>query len=327
MSTTLPAVRDNGQATTPARTETPLRIEDVATIAAAVARSRLYGLDESQAMTLMLLAHSRGLHPIQAVERYHVIQGKPAMKADAMLAEFQANGGTVTWHRYDDTGCSATFSAPAVGEPVTITWTVEDAKRAKLLENHMWTKYPRQMLRARCISEGIRMTMPGIIIGIYTPEEVQDFDPPPRIEPERPAPEPPKRGKPKDDRTIAEIVMAGVEAMGHRFREEFPDAPPDAWGLTTYQVERHLYKHANGKSSEKMGNEQVRAALFDLYCGPKRSAIRKELTAYLDLQLSEARKAQLQNDVASVFDRDADADPDVDMGDVIHEGREPGSDG
>jgi hypothetical protein len=325
MSTTLPAVRDNGQATTPARTETPLRIEDVATIAAAVARSRLYGLDESQAMTLMLLAHSRGLHPIQAVERYHVINGRPAMKADAMLAEFQSQGGIVTWHRHDETGCSATFACPGVGEPVTITWTMEDAKRADLLRNPTWTKYPRQMLRARCISEGIRMTMPGIIIGIYTPEEVQDFDPPPRIEPERPAPAPPpaKPGRKRDERTCTEVIIAGVEAAEREFHAEFPDAAPDAWTLTPYQVERHCLKVVTGKSTEGKGNEYVRAQLFDLYEGPKRSAIRKELASYVAAQLSEARKAHLQNDVASVFDRD-EADPEFD---VESEGREPGSDG
>jgi hypothetical protein len=323
MSTTLPAVRDNGQQTTPARTDTPLRIDELQVIAGQVARSRLWGLDESQAFALMLLAHSKGLHPVQAVERYHVVNGRPVMKADAMLAEFQSSGGVVTWHRHDETECSATFTCPGIGQPVTITWTIEDARRAELLRNPTWGKYPRQMLKARVISEGIRMALPGVAIGIYTPEEAQDFDPPPRIEVERPAPEPPKRGKPKDERTITELVIAGVEAMEHRFRDEFPDAAAEAWTLTPYQVERHLYKASNGKSSEKLGNDQVRAALFDLYTGPKRSAIRKELTAYLEAKLAEHRKTRLENDVASVFDRDDDADPDVDM---ETEPREPGCD-
>ena len=41
----------------------------------------------------------------------------------------------------------------------------------------MWTKYPRQMLRARVISEGIRATNPAVATGMYTPEEVQDMEP------------------------------------------------------------------------------------------------------------------------------------------------------
>jgi hypothetical protein len=32
------------------------------------------------------------------------------------------------------------------------------------------------MLRARVVSEGIRLADPGVVAGLYTPEEVQDFD-------------------------------------------------------------------------------------------------------------------------------------------------------
>ena len=33
------------------------------------------------------------------------------------------------------------------------------------------------MLRARCVSEGIRSVYPGCVVGVYTPEEIQDFKP------------------------------------------------------------------------------------------------------------------------------------------------------
>jgi len=33
------------------------------------------------------------------------------------------------------------------------------------------------MLRSRVISEGIRAVFPGCVVGVYTPEEVQDFPP------------------------------------------------------------------------------------------------------------------------------------------------------
>jgi hypothetical protein len=148
-------------------------------MAKSVARSRLFGMDENQLVTLMLLAQSKGLHPIQAVERFHVIAGRPAMKADAMLAEFQAHGGVIEWHQHDHTKCEATFNCPGVKTPTTVSWSIEEAKKAELTKNGMYTKYPRQMLRARVISEGIRMVMPGIVCGIYTPEEVSDFDPAP----------------------------------------------------------------------------------------------------------------------------------------------------
>ena len=34
------------------------------------------------------------------------------------------------------------------------------------------------MLRSRCISEGIRTVYPGCVVGTYTPEEVEEFEPP-----------------------------------------------------------------------------------------------------------------------------------------------------
>ena len=38
-----------------------------------------------------------------------------------------------------------------------------------------YKKFPRQMLRARVISEGVRAVYPGVLQGMYTPEEVQAF--------------------------------------------------------------------------------------------------------------------------------------------------------
>ncbi|NCX94432.1 MAG: hypothetical protein EBX40_07130, partial [Gammaproteobacteria bacterium] len=105
----------------------------------------------------------------------HVINGKPALKADAMMARFQAAGGKVAWKKLTDTEVCAIFSHPQGGE-AEINWTIEMAKKAELTKNATWQKYPRQMLRARVISEGIRTVFPGVSVGIYTPEEVQDFD-------------------------------------------------------------------------------------------------------------------------------------------------------
>lgn len=157
-----------------------MTLTEVRTMAEAAAQSGLFpGIKSpAAAFTLMMLCQAEGLHPITALRRYHIIDGKPGLKADAMLGDFMTRGGTVTWHKHDHEECSATFEAPGVGKPVDVSWTVADAKKAGLAGKPVWGSYTRQMLRARVISEGIRMTMPAIIAGLYTPEEVQAFDTP-----------------------------------------------------------------------------------------------------------------------------------------------------
>ena len=177
-------------------------VKDVQIMASAIAKSGLFGIKTAdQALALMLIAQAEGLHPAIAARDYHIIQGRPALKADAMLARYQQSGGKIQWHDYTDKKVSATFSHPS-GGTIKIDWDMDRAKQAGLGGKENWAKYPRQMLRARVISEGVRATNPGCNTGFYTPEEVQDFEPinvtpepmpqtePTSIEPELPKPKP-----------------------------------------------------------------------------------------------------------------------------------------
>ena len=158
-------------------------VSDVKVMAEAAAKSGLFGMKTpEQALALMMLCQAEGIHPMKAVAEYHIIQGRPALKADAMLARFLRAGGAVKWNRLDDKEVSATFTHPQTGE-VTINWTMEMAKNAGLTGKDTWKQYPRQMLRSRVISEGVRTMYPGVADGIYTPEEVQDFDAKPPASP------------------------------------------------------------------------------------------------------------------------------------------------
>jgi hypothetical protein len=165
-------------------------VDQIERMAVSVARSGLFGVKTpDQAMALMLIAQAEGLHPAIAARDYHVINGRPALRADAMLARFQAAGGKVEWGEYTDTKVVGKFSHPSGGS-VEIAWTVKMAQDAGLTRNPTWKSYPRQMLRSRCISEGIRTVFPGVLVGTYTPEEVENMAPAPRQAPPSPAPEP-----------------------------------------------------------------------------------------------------------------------------------------
>ena len=152
---------------------------DIENMAIVAAKSKLFGLNTpEQVMALMLLCQAEGLHPGIALRDYHLIQGRPALKADAMLARFQQAGGAVKWDVYTDQEVTGTFSHPSGGS-LSVTWLLSHAKQIGIASKDNWKNYPRAMLRARCISEGIRAVYPGCVVGVYTPEEVQDFQPAP----------------------------------------------------------------------------------------------------------------------------------------------------
>ena len=151
---------------------------DIAQMGRVMAASKLFGIqNEQQAIALMLLCQSENMHPAVAMRDFHIISGRPAMKADAMLSRFKAAGGRVRWNQYADDCVSATFTAPD-GDTITVDWTPERVKKAQLGGNSMHSKFPRQMLKARCISEGIRAVYPGVLSGLYAPEEVREFNVP-----------------------------------------------------------------------------------------------------------------------------------------------------
>ena len=144
-------------------------------MAQAIAESKLFGIQTpAQALALGLLCQAEGRHPAEAARDYHIINGKPSLKSEAMLARFQQAGGRVEWHEYTHEAVSGTFTHPQGGS-LKVSWTMQDATRAGLTGNPTWKKFPRQMLKARCISEAVRGIFPGVLSGLYAPEEVSDM--------------------------------------------------------------------------------------------------------------------------------------------------------
>jgi len=145
-------------------------------MANAIAKSKLFNISTpEQALALMVVAASEGRAPGSVAKDYHIIQNRPALRADAMLARFQKAGGKVDWSSYTDAKVEATFSHPQ-GGTITIAWTFEQAKRIGLTNKDNWRMYPRAMLRSRVIAEGVRTCYPAVIVGEYSVEEVADFD-------------------------------------------------------------------------------------------------------------------------------------------------------
>lgn len=137
---------------------------------------KMFGKNPDEMLALMLIAQAQGIHPAKAAMEYDMIQGRPAINSKSALSRFQHAGGKIQWTKRTDSECSAIFAHPQGGE-LEVTWSMERAKQAQLTGKDNWKKYPAQMLSARVIAEGVRAVFPACLDGLYTSEEVADFQP------------------------------------------------------------------------------------------------------------------------------------------------------
>jgi hypothetical protein len=132
----------------------------------------------AQAITIAWKGHELGIPPLQAFSSITVINGKPCLSSELMLALIysRVKGAKVTFKtppEKQSQECTIEMQRPG-GDPQVFRFSMDDAKRAGLLgkPNSAWEKYAQSMLRARAISAGARAVFPDAIMGCYTPEEM-----------------------------------------------------------------------------------------------------------------------------------------------------------
>ena len=126
-----------------------------------------------QAVVKIMAGAEMGISPFQAMSGIHIIQGKPTIGAGIMASRVKASGKynyKVT--EMSDKVCTIDFleGGQSIG---TSSFTIEDAKKAgtKNLD-----KFPRNMLFARAMSNGVRWFCPDIYEGpVYVPEEMESI--------------------------------------------------------------------------------------------------------------------------------------------------------
>lgn len=145
------------------------------------AQSGVFGeINPAVGIVIAQTIYQTGASPIDFAASYDVLGSKISPKAKYLLARLLAVGGSYDIKDYEDTKVSITFSYGKVTR--TITTTIEDAERAGLTRDSkgrvktMWQRFPRRMLFARVVSEGVGIVAPNVNAGLYTPEEVSDFE-------------------------------------------------------------------------------------------------------------------------------------------------------
>lgn len=146
---------------------------DVMALGKAFAESGMFPDIKSAAQAIVKIQAGAelGIGPFQSMSGIHIISGKPTIGAGVMASMVKASG------KYDykvleanEKVCSIEFFEGKVSLG-TSTFSIEDAKKAgtKNLD-----KFPRNMLFARAMSNGVKWYTPDVFAGpVYVPEEME----------------------------------------------------------------------------------------------------------------------------------------------------------
>jgi hypothetical protein len=129
-------------------------------------------------MVAMMLGNELGLNPIQSLQNIAVINGRPSMWGDAMLAlcrkhpDFESIKET-----FDDSTKIATCIVKRKGnDPHTETFSLDDAKEAGLLDKPgPWKQYRKRMQKLRARGFALRDVFGDALLGLISREEAEDM--------------------------------------------------------------------------------------------------------------------------------------------------------
>lgn len=135
-----------------------------------------------QALAIMTMANELQIGIWAGFNGINVIQGKPTISPQLMLALINRSGELEELTiKGDDKSCSVTMKRKGRSAH-TETFTMEDAARMRtkdrdgkvipLSQKYNWRTMPAVMLKWRAVSACARVVFSDVIIGFYTPEEI-----------------------------------------------------------------------------------------------------------------------------------------------------------
>jgi hypothetical protein len=121
-----------------------------------------------------------GLAPLQAIQNLAVINGKPSVYGDALIALVRGSpvcDDVIEAFEGDGDDFAAICEARRKGKaPVRSRFSVGDAKAAGLWgKQGPWKQYPRRMLQMRARGFALRDAFPDVLRGVITREEAEDY--------------------------------------------------------------------------------------------------------------------------------------------------------
>ena len=117
-----------------------------------------------------------GLKPLQSLQNLAVINGRPALWGDAVIA-LVLSSPVCEYVNEDDDGETAYCRVKRKGGQEQVrTFSMEDAKRAGLAgKQGPWMQYPKRMRQMRARAFALRDVFPDVLRGMAVAEELQDM--------------------------------------------------------------------------------------------------------------------------------------------------------
>jgi hypothetical protein len=161
---------------------TPSNLKEAMEYATIIANSAMvpktYQGKAADILVAVQMGAELGLKPIQALQNIAVINGKPSVYGDALLALVQAHSSFEDIKEWYDEKTNTAFCRVKRKNQTehTVSFSIEDAKKAGLWgKGGPWTQYPKRMMQMRARGFALRDKFADALGGLITVEEAQDY--------------------------------------------------------------------------------------------------------------------------------------------------------
>lgn len=223
---------------------------------------REYQGNPTNTAVAIMMGQEIGLNPFQALQNITVINGRPALWGDAMLALVQNHPAyEAIEETIEGTGENLTAICRVKrkkGEWHEVRFSVSDARTAGLWgKNGPWKTYPKRMLALRARGFALRNQFADALKGLISKEEAEDLPPAPKnITPsaKTPAPAVPT---PALDISATDNLLNNMRSA--TTEEALREAYKEAYSHAKYMQDASFIKEAKNlkdEMKEKLGVEK-----------------------------------------------------------------------
>lgn len=139
---------------------------------------------EGDCMAVILQAMNWGMNPFAVAQKTHIVNGTLGYEAQLVNAVIQSNGHITGHFHYEHNGEGAmleTRVGAIINGEADITWGEWLRSSDVTTKNSpLWKTNPRQQMGYLQVKNWARAYCPGAILGVYTPDELQEKEINPR---------------------------------------------------------------------------------------------------------------------------------------------------